>query len=414
MDDLKNNIKQMQQIIYEMNSLYSYSSFGGVAEKEMVDVSLRAYKNQLKILSKSIPLLLDVHSPVKKIIDIEKKPKNITKVGCSSSVVKSKNFVAISKKDKEKFMKELRISESVLARLKKKTVKNKKVVLNKPNQMAVISSKFFSGISRKLAGNFGGLKDDLKKANIHFAVSVYLSIAFFVSAMVFAGSFVFVGILIFVNFDFIFFIFAPFILLCLSLMFFYFYPSIEKTNINKRISNELPFATIYMSAIAGSNIEPTAIFRIIAKSAEYKAIGIEIKKVLALVDIYGYDIVTSLKKMGKIASNIKLKELLSGIATNIISGGSLKNYLSKKSENLLVDYKLERKKYSKLAETFMDVYISILVTAPLILVMLFVIMDSVGMGLGVSLETLLFFSIGGIVVANVVFLMVLQAKQPKV
>ena len=45
---------------------------------------------------------------------------------------------------------------------------------------------------------------------------------------------------------------------------FYFYPSLESKTIARRIEQELPFVAIHMSAIAGSGIEPTQIFKIIA------------------------------------------------------------------------------------------------------------------------------------------------------
>ena len=114
-----------------------------------------------------------------------------------------------------------------------------------------------------------------------------------------------------------------------------------------------------MATIAGSDIEPTKIFKIIATSDEYKNLGKELKKILVQINVYGYDLVNSLKNISKRTSNEKLAELLEGLATNISSGGSLKNFLEKKSENYLQDYKLERKQYINVAETFMDIYISV-------------------------------------------------------
>ena len=211
-----------------------------------------------------------------------------------------------------------------------------------------------------------------------------------------------------------FFLFA-FGLVGLVLLVFYFYPSGEASSTQKKISQELPFATIHMSAIAGSDIEPTKIFKIIARSNEYPNIGKEIKKVVTQTDVYGYDLVTSLKNVSTHTSNKKLSELFSGLATNITTGGSLKNYLEKKSENFLVDYRLEREKYSDLAGTFMDVYISILIAAPLILMMMFIVMNVAGLGLGgLTIETLLILSVVGIGIVNVIFIIVLNLKQPKV
>jgi len=108
-----------------------------------------------------------------------------------------------------------------------------------------------------------------------------------------------------------------------------------------------------------------------------------------------------------------LGELLSGLATNISTGGELKNYLEQKAENFLMDYKLERQEYMDLAGTFMDVYISLLIAAPLVLMMMFIVMNVAGLGLGgIGIGTLLLLSVVGIVVMNILFLIVLNLKQP--
>jgi flagellar protein FlaJ len=187
---------------------------------------------------------------------------------------------------------------------------------------------------------------------------------------------------------------------------------LQKGNVEKNISAELPFATIYMSAIAGSNVEPIRIFKILNSTPEYPYIGTELKKIINQVELYGLDLVNSLKNTALTATNRKFAELLGGMATNILSGGSLKNYLDKKAENYLADYKLEMEKYSAIAGTFMDIYISVLITAPLILMMVFVVVQLTGMG---SFSSVMIFvlSIGGVVVANLIFLFVLHIKQPK-
>ena len=170
-----------------------------------------------------------------------------------------------------------------------------------------------------------------------------------------------------------------------------------------------------MAAIAGSNITPVKIFKIVAASSEYPSIGSEMKKVIVQIEVYGYDIVTSLKNVAKRSSNKRLSELFSGLATNISSGGALKNYLEKKSQSFLVDYRLERQKYSALAGTFMDVYISILIAAPLVLMMMFIVMNVAGLGMGgLGIIQLMSIAIGAIVVVNIIFIVVLNMKQPRV
>ena len=170
-----------------------------------------------------------------------------------------------------------------------------------------------------------------------------------------------------------------------------------------------------MAAIAGSNIGAVRLFEILSESNEYPNIGFELKKVLNQVKVFGYNVTNSLKNVASKTRNIKLSELLGGIATNISTGGQLKSYLEKKSESFLVDYKLERQKYIDLAGTFLDIYISILIAAPLILILLLMVMSMIGANfLGLGLTEIIFISIVAIVVLNIIFIIVLNIKQPEI
>ena len=143
--------------------------------------------------------------------------------------------------------------------------------------------------------------------------------------------------------------------------------------------------------------------------------SIEIKKIIVQTDLYGYDLVTALKNVASRTPNKKLSELLSGLATNIGSGGELKNYLEEKAKGFLLDFRLERQRYADLAGTFMDIYISVLITAPLILMMMFIIMNVAGLGFqGLTMNALMALSVMGIVVINIAFIVVLNLKQPNI
>jgi flagellar protein FlaJ len=193
---------------------------------------------------------------------------------------------------------------------------------------------------------------------------------------------------------------------------FYEYPLTQVASISNKIKSELPFAIIHMSSIAGSGIEPSKIFTIIALSTEYPIISKEVKKIMNHINLYGYDLVTALKNVAKTTSSPELAELFSGIAVNIAGGGSLKDYLSKKAESTLVDYKLERRKYSGVAETSMDIYIGVLIAAPLIFMVLLIIMNVTKMSIGIGMRTLSYLIIMIIALTNVGFLIFLQFRQP--
>jgi len=411
LEDLKKNIEQEKKIIREMEAIDEDLKIATDSGKKIYLNSLEALKKQLKILNDSVPTLLNQVKGIKKLKPDAKEEtsKDVVKMKYVSPSKKEQRSVVINKNQKNEFIKGVGIFEQNFKKIKDE----KNVLIQKPSYIAHISSRLFRGLSEKISGNFGSVKDDLGKANIRFTIITYLSIALFFSALTFFTSLIAIIVLIILDFDYIVWVWVPFVLTGLCFVLFYVYPSLEKASVEKKINSELPFAAIYMAAIAGSDIEPTKIFKIIAKSPEYKNVGFEMKKVINQVEIYGYDLVTALKNASKLTSNKELAELFSGLATNVMSGGSLKSYLEKKAENFLVDYKLERQKYSRLAETFMDIYISILVAAPMVLMMLVVVMNLTELGEGLSFNVIVILSIIAVVFVNIIFLIVLQLKQPK-
>jgi flagellar protein FlaJ len=413
-EDLKRNVEQEKKIVTDMRSI-QMAMLGDAGNRSFYLSSLRSLGDQLLLLNKAVPDLLKEWSPIKKEKDEKGVKKDTVRMSYVSPATKEKRYIAINKKDKKAFLEKLELSEGALVGIKKLKAKDSGEVVHKPSSYARVSNTYFRRYSEKVAPRFGKLAKDLRKSNIRFLLTSYLSMAIMSSVIALvAGILIFGGLLVIDLGNWIYF-FVPFGLVGLVMFMFYFYPASEAGSIQKKISQELPFVVIHMSAIAGSEIEPTKIFKIIAKSKEYPNVGKEIKKVLTQTDIYGYDLVTSLKNVAARTSSKKLSELFSGLATNIVTGGSLKNYLEKKSDNFLVDYRLERERYADLAGTFMDVYISILIAAPLVLMMMFIVMNVADLALGgLTIEMLLILSVVGIAVLNLIFIVVLNLKQPKV
>jgi flagellar protein FlaJ len=236
-----------------------------------------------------------------------------------------------------------------------------------------------------------------------FSISLSFILSLFLSAI-----FIFVGLG--VTLSLLLILLTPVI----CFLVFYIYPSSRKKSLDKEINQELPFVTIYMAAIATSGIEPSKIFDILVSSKDYPFIQREMKKLTNLVNFYGYDLVTALKSISKNGPSERLGQLLDGIATTITSGGELTQFLSKHSETLLFDYRLEREKYTQIAETFMNIYISVVIAAPMIMMMLFILMSMTQLG-GTSFGPA---AIGGlttlvITLLNLGFLVFLNMKQPK-
>jgi len=198
-----------------------------------------------------------------------------------------------------------------------------------------------------------------------------------------------------------------------TFIFAYFYPALEKKSLETKINQELPFATIHMASISESLVEPSNIFRIIISTKDYPTLEKEFIKLLNEINVFGHDLVTALRNIAFNNPSKRLAELLDGLATTITSGGDLSDFFEKRSQTLLFDYKLEREKNTKTAETFMDIYISVVIAAPMILMLLLIMMRVSGLGIALSTSMISLIMVLGVSAINVIFLVFLQLKQPK-
>jgi Flp pilus assembly protein TadB len=445
-DALKSDMKQMKEIIREiyvftsqLDNIKNLETGSNIVinakEKKLLNETILSLTNELRILNNSLPKLVHRIGFFKQLAPGEMVEKEkLIQMEYQPRDAKEKVSVTIEGKDKKEFVENLSKGGMSKEELKKEYSSAKPASdFVKPNAYAKISNRFFRYYSNRLIvrGYFGELNEDLRRINSPFILGTYVSMILFAAFISFIASIFVFGILLFFNvsplFPFISFAAEPIILRAVKFFWvllafplipgvlMYYYPSSEGKNIGKKIDHELPFVTIHMSAIATSGVEPLSIFKIILKSAEYKYVNIEFRKLMNLINFHGKDLVSALKMTAKTSPSQRLADLLDGLSTTITSGGDISDFLNNHAETLLFDYKLEREKYTKASETFMDIYISIAIAAPMILLMLFVIMGSTGLlinfiGLGTDVLSMLI--IIAIAFLNIGFLIFLKFKQP--
>ena len=335
---------------------------------------------------------------------------------------------------KEKLDKEMRemvnLEKKVLKRLKEKKKIPPKEEIGKQSEYVKISNKLFSKTSLSLYRTpfFNSMKKDIIKGNLPFLPVSYISTILFTTILSVVVAFaIFIFLLFFnlqIDFPFVSMysgeflsrltkVFWVLLIIPLSTFFImYIYPSIEKNFIKGKVEQELPFVAIHMSSIAGSMVEPSKIFEIITMTGEYPYVSKELKKIINGVNIYGYNLVNAIKQTAINTSSYKFSELLNGISTTITSGGDLERYFEKKAQSLLFDYRLEREKYTRTAETFMDIYISVVIAAPMILMLLLLMIKISGFGIDITTQMITIIIITIVSVINVIFLTFLNLKQP--
>jgi len=343
-----------------------------------------------------------------------------------------------SEKDKENFEKKVieykknqlsDLERNALERLKQKNWVIEKKIEKKPNRYYEFANKLFAEKVKIMLKDqkFRSLTQDLIKSNLEYTSITYISLMFLNIIVAFLVSLIFFAFFLNFNlvpeFPMIVKATEPLILRLVKIiwipigtpLFTYFFmytlPSFEKKNLEKKIDTELPFVAIHMSAISGSMINPVKIFSIIVATKEYPNVKKEFNKLLNEINIYGYDLVTALRDIALNTPSQKLAELFNGLSTTITSGGNLYNFFDKRAQTLLLDYRLEKEKDAKSAETFMDMYISIVIATPMVLMLLLVMMKISGIGISLPTGMITFLVVGAVSLINIFFLLFLQIKQ---
>lgn len=435
-EELKKNIESEIEMLREISNFSKRLEFASPYERKIITNSIESLKRSIKIINNSVPKMLRDISASKKLpagFSIGAKAKKTNLESIRYGGPESEIRATVDKKDRERLLKELSINENLIKKLKKKKIRKKEDVAEFKAARGYLkfANRFFLERAKEWAkkGNFKQLSIEIKKANIDVLFEAYIAMIFLtVLISIFASVFL-VILLMFLDVHLtwpVITIFKGNYLLRLAKIFWlvlaipvgtflalYFYPSAEKRNTSKKIDRELPFAVIHMSAISGSGIEPGEIFRIIGLSRDYPNLRKEIRKVLNQINLYGYDLVTALNNVAKTTPSEGLAKLFSGLSTTIHSGGGLKIFFEKRAESLLVSYRLERERYTRIAETFMDIYISVIIAAPMILLLLVIMVSISGIGFGFSAAQMGFLIIAAIALINIVFLGFLHIKQPK-
>jgi flagellar protein FlaJ len=201
-----------------------------------------------------------------------------------------------------------------------------------------------------------------------------------------------------------------------TFILFYMYPSIKARSRERNINTNLPFAINHVSAVAGSGVPPTNMFKLLVESQEYGEVAVELGKIVEYIELFGYDMLTAIRSVSLTVPSAPLKEFLEGIVSTVESGSELKDYLKSKASEAMLAYELERQKYLETIATYSDVYTGILIAAPLFFVVSLSLVGMLGGKLG-GMDINIVIVMGAYVIIpimNVIFLLFIEMTQPEV
>ena len=335
----------------------------------------------------------------------------------------------MNKKIKKKYMGELNITEEQVKkfmgsyRQRRMEAAEKDYVAYTPNEYGKISNRYAGKITAYLLGKkslepyFQKLFNDLKESGFKILSKTYVSMIMF-SAVIAAIAGTLLASTLFTH-PFIPLQIARGIMIGISAgaatgAFMYVYPSNVAGSKRGAMKSELPFMLIHMSAVAGSGAKPIAMFQTLLLSKDYPALSPDVKKIINYVNVFGYDLSTSLRLVSMTTASPEFKDILNGMINTISSGGDMKQFLSSVSQDSLSVYQMERRKSVEVIATYSDVYTALLIAAPLLFFVTLAIIQMLGGTLGgLSSEVIGAIGVYGVIPAlNIGYYIFISAVQP--
>lgn len=264
---------------------------------------------------------------------------------------------------------------------------------------------------------FADLRPQISKANIQISLPEYVSMMFFSTFGVFTFTFFIFGIVLGITGGISGFILG----LVLSIVFsigtligFYLYPSILIKQRASKIRDSLPFATMYMSTLAGTGTSIPELFKILGtQSEEYGEIANEAEKISRDIETFGMDVNEALEKAAKRTPSKDFKELIWGLNHTISSGGSLRSFLHERSDTLMNDYQRRVESFAEQLSLLVEMYITVVIVGSIVFTSMSVVMSSFTSASGENIVLIQIVAIFfGLPFISGVFILIVQGMAP--
>ncbi|MDY6769415.1 MAG: type II secretion system F family protein [Candidatus Nanohaloarchaea archaeon] len=304
------------------------------------------------------------------------------------------------------------------------------------NTYAGASNALFGGAADMAGEYFLGLEDDIQQANMDVLYRTYVAEMFMGAFLAVLGGLGFATVVTVtyslpVIFALVIWVFLPLLFALVVFTGMYLYPAWKARDRARDINRNIPFALNHMSAIAGSGVPPSSLFELLVNFDEYGEIAGEADEIVTRVTVFGDDVTTALKDVAATTPSDDLKEVFYGMVSTLETGGDLKDFLDERADRALFDYRMKRQKEIDRLTTFASFYTALLVAAPLFLVTILAVLETIGGGLfGYPIKARCGFInalLGGcpmgvidvgafivIPIANIIFIAVLEVTQPEI
>lgn len=231
---------------------------------------------------------------------------------------------------------------------------------------------------------FQDLRPQLSKANIEVSLPEYVSMTVFTTIVITVFGLFVLGSVWMVSSGITGMVYSVAVSLVLgagTLMGFYLYPSLMIKNRASKIRDTLPFATMYMSTLAGTGTSVPQLFKVLSEVEEYGEVSKEAAKIARDIETFNMDISRALRRAAERTPSREFKELMWGINHVLTSGGSLRVFLQERADRLMNDYRRRVEEFSEQLSLLVEMYITVVIVGSIVFTAMSVVMSTFGSGI---------------------------------
>jgi flagellar protein FlaJ len=258
--------------------------------------------------------------------------------------------------------------------------------LKKINNIHSIGYRFLGDLpSKKLPLN-DFLRKNLDRGGLRMSHIVYLSSMTFwtITATLITGlvsipsAFILVPMFHLEPNIFTFLIAAPLIAAAITIVSFLYYPMYRADEIKSKLDKNMVYIINYMSVLAGAGIMTEDVFNSFAEDKDTYGIKSSARSIVRDIGLLGKDVISAIEAESRRTPSKKYFKLLNGLLGITKSGGDLKNYLEETAKH---EQEVRRRELVDVVNKLnmaAEIYITLGIAFPVILVVLLSLMGIFG------------------------------------
>jgi len=170
-----------------------------------------------------------------------------------------------------------------------------------------------------------------------------------------------------------------------------YYPSFRAKNRSYRIDQSMNHTVTYLYALSRGGMNILDMFKSLSSYIHiYGGTAEEISLIVRDMEFFGMDIVTALNNASQRTPSKKFKDFIDNLISVINSGGDLSGFFKSRSEFYQDTSAQDQKYFLETLGVFAEVYVSVLVAAPLFLIVIIVVMGLLQGGIELYLSIIIY------------------------